>query len=412
MYGVLLIAILIVGGVFLALTLLIVGNKAWRETVTAWRRARRRELEPAVLGWAHGDEVSLIPVLGGETRWGDRRVLEEILLDHVQRVRGIEKQRLGRALDEIGYVDEYLNKLRNGRWWWRADAAEKLGLAGARRATSGLVSALRDPVYEVRLRAAKALGALGGVAAVRPLVSALREPNRWSTIRVADILATMGTEVVEELIDSFDGLERHARLAALDILARIRSLHSASWLEQQLGHVDPDVRARACHAVGSVGNPDSGPALMKALNDDEWPVRAMAAKSLGRIQHARAIDELCNALRDPQWWVRVNAAEALRLMAPAGVDALKRMLDDQDGYARHQAVLMLEEAGVVDEIVGRLADEELIATNGAVGFITKVVGIGQLGRLRELMETHADPRVRAFLARLVPVATESDTEVA
>jgi HEAT repeat protein len=406
MYGVLIATILTIGGVFFFLTFAIVANKAWREGREGLRRARRRVLEPGILSFAHGEDASVLPALGGRLRRRDRRVVEEILLDHAQRVRGVERDRLGLAMDELGYVDGYVAGLRSRTWWRRADAAEKLGIAGAVRATDRLVKALVDPEPEVRIRAAKALGLVGGRAAIAPLVHALSEPNRWSTIRIADILAGMKQDVVEELVAEYDGMNPHAKLAALDILGRIRSLSVVAWLRQRLRDPEPDVRARACHALGATGDPDSGPVLEKALADTEWPVRAMAAKALGRIRHLGAIPELSAAMRDREWWVRVNAAEALRLMEPKGIEALDRMLDDRDVYARHQAVLMLEEGGVLDRQVGLLSNPDGPEREAAESLVRRFVRVGQMGRLRELLETHPDVRVREALAAMLGLGAQ------
>lgn len=407
MHEILAIAILSIGGVFLGLAFLIVVNKALRET-RAWRERRRRSvLEPLLLDFVHGNEPSVRAALGRELRARERGIVEQVLLDHAQRVRGIERERLGKAVDELGYVDAYLRRLRSGRWWVRANAAEKLGLAGAARATPALAEALSDRESEVRIRAAKALGIVGGKASVRPLVAALNEPSRWSTIRIADILTSMGREVVDELLEGFDRLGLSGKLAALDVLARVHALRSCGWLEARLGDGEPDVRARACHALGAIGNPESGPALRRALADPEWPVRAMAAKALGRIHDADAIEPLCRALRDPQWWVRTNAAEALREVGPAGVAALEGMLDDEDHYARHQAVRILQEAGVVDERVGRLASTEAPGHQLAAGLVERLIRAGQTGRLDELSRVHPDARVRERLATMLAAGSAS-----
>lgn len=401
MQTVLVATILVIASVFLALTLLIVAAKAWRELRDNRRRARRRVLEPSILKYAHGAEASVLAALGGGLAEADRVVAEAILLDHVQRVRGIERERLCRALDELGYVERYLAALTSPRWWTRAEAAENLGLAGATRATGKLVAALDDDESEVRLRAAKALGLVGGRAAVLPLLKALAEPNRWSTIRIADILSDMGREVVHELMDAFPRLNRHAKLAALDILGRIHSLDAVPWLLQHLEDAEADVRARAAHAVGAIGVVDAAEPLRRALTDPAWPVRAMAAKALGRIHDAEAIPQLCAALRDREWWVRANAAEALRLTGPMGIEALEGMLSDEDRYAKHQACLMLDECGILDRRVAQLASSGAVK-DAAESVVTRFVQAGQTGRLRELAASHSEAAVRAALTRLLP----------
>jgi HEAT repeat protein len=404
MQGALVVTVFSIATLFLVLTLVIVLGKGWREVRDGSRRARRRVLEPLVLKYAHGTDASIFSALGGAIAKRDRVVVETILLDHVSRVRGIEHERLCRALDELGYVDRFLARLKASGWWRRAEAAENLGLAGAKRATAPLAAALADEAPEVRLRAAKALGLVGGRAAVLPLVNALTEPNRWSTIRIADILTGMGSEVVTELMDAFPKLNDHAKLAALDIFGRIHALAAVPWLLTRLGDPESNVRARAAHALGAIGVVDAAPALRSALDDPDWPVRAMAAKALGRIRDTEAVPALCAALRDREWWVRANAAEALRLAGPKGLEALERMLEDPDLYARHQACQMLENAGILERRVAELAAGETKRTAASL-FILRFVEAGQVDRLRELAATHGEANVREVLRHLLPPET-------
>ena len=99
-----------------------------------------------------------------------------------------------------------------------------------------------------------------------------------------------------------------------------------------------------------------------------------------------------------------RVAEALRLIGPKGIEALDRMLDDRDVYARHQAVLMLQESGELDrqvDVLGRPVGPEREA---AESLVRRFVRVGQVGRLRELQETHPDSRVREALAALLGIA--------
>ena len=67
MFFVLVYAIAGVFAVFSGLTLLIVLGKVWRESVEAYQRSRRREIEPAILAYAHADGASPLP--GGMAMW-------------------------------------------------------------------------------------------------------------------------------------------------------------------------------------------------------------------------------------------------------------------------------------------------------------------------------------------------------
>jgi len=394
--------ILTISGVFLILTILIVVNKAWRETQAALNTRRRRELEPKILAWVHGDEKTVRKALDGYPSSADRAVIEQILLDHIQRVRGIERERMARAMEQLGFIDTYIEGLESRRWWRRAESAEKLGLTTSKRAIQSLSRMLDDEMPEVRLRAAKALGQLGGVASARKLVRALNEPNRWSTIRVADILIGMGRKSIDTVIEAFPSLTREGQLAVLDIVGRVRPISATPWLLERAKDESANIRARACHALGSIGDPNVSKELIAAMRDEEWPVRAMAAKALGRMRVADAIPELGRALRDPQWWVRHNTARALCAIGPRGLAALEERVADDDAFAREQAILMLEEAGRVDERAGELVQEEAAARKAAKSLLEGIVAAGTTGRLRVLSREHPVEEVRRKLLALLP----------
>lgn len=398
----LIIAILSVGTIFIALTVTLVFAKAWREEQQRRAFMLRRELEPKVLTYARGNAPALAAILGGEVSGARRAVLEQILLEHAQRVRGIEHRKLSRAMDDLGFVDDLVAQLGSSRWWLRAEAAEKLGLSGVTRARDHLIPVMQDEVSEVRLRAAKALGELGGEASIREIVHALNEPNRWSTIRLADILTGMGRTVVDELTTAFDSLSLNGKLAALDILGRIRPLHVVPWLGRRMSDPEPDVRARTCHALGCIGDPHTTSLLIRALEDEAWPVRAMAGKALGKIASPEAIEPLCRAMHDKQWWVRSNSAHALVSMGTRGAEALERMLDCDDTYAAHQAVVMLEQMGVVDRrargLIGASGNDRVRAE----AFVKRLIALEQTGRLRALAGAAGSGELREVLLELLP----------
>ena len=87
------------------------------------------------------------------------------------------------------------------------------------------------------------------------------------------------------------------------------------------------VRYRAARAIGRVGLPEGGPALVAALADPEPEIRAIAAFGLGLLGNPAAAEPLIAALQDPSPLVQARAADALgRLPAPAAADAVRAMV--------------------------------------------------------------------------------------
>jgi HEAT repeat protein len=396
--------IIVVGsilGIFLALALWIIANKMIRDLWAYYCRKRRAVLEPIILKYINWEEGNLKDYLSGALKPFDRRVVEEILVTNALIVRGGAKEKLTKAFEDFGFIDLYLKGLRSTRWWKRAESAENLGIAGSRRAILPLADKIKDPVLEVRVRAAKALGQMKGTAAVKPLIGALSEPSRWSAIRIADILSNMGKQVVDELMECFEECPVHARIAAVDILGRIKSLDTLPFLIKKLSDENKDIRARAAHALGMIGDPSSCQSLIGALQDGEWPVRAMAAKALGRIKAPEGIEPLCQVLGDPEWWVRANAAEALKNMGERGIQKLFDMLDSPDKYAGQQAVLMLQESGHIDSYMEKLVSQNDVEKLAALELFKKIVGMGRTDLIDETSQKHPNPEVRKVLSELL-----------
>lgn len=337
------IAIMLLVGVLLALMLYIVLRRllvAWVHKLEQRRRAfLGKQLQP----WFRGEIETPPQVLGKLRRWPDRRVFVELCLQELPATDPATRERMVSWLEEHGHVDNWIAQLRHRNAWTREKAAELLGIVRPERAIDPLLAALEDEVLDVRMRAAAALGQVGGQRAREALIAALTDQNRWSTIRITDLLSRMGPVVGTELRQAFAGMGRGARLAAIDLVARVSADDSGEFLRQLLADEDIDIRARSAAALGRIGHRPSIPALLRALEDPAWPVRAMAAKALGEMQVADAVPRLCAALRDQEWWVRANSAAALRNIGPAGVEALERMRDDSDRFARDQARSALSE---------------------------------------------------------------------
>ncbi len=388
------------GSILVVLSLCIIANKARRE-IQERRAARMRwKLEPRILDYINGTGerlAALLPPLKGM----ERRVVEEVLLDNARFLKGKARERITAACEDLGYVHDRVRQLRNPRWWKRSEAAEKLAAMKSPRVAPDLIALMKDPVPDVRMRAARALGHLEARTSIKPLIEAFRDPDRWSALRIADILGGMGPEAAGELIESFATLPIRARVAAVDCLGRSRSHRAVPLLIKLLSDPDRDIRARAAHSLGLIGDPNFTPDLLRSLKDPAWPVRAMAAKALGKLGRPEAVPPLREALKDREWWVRINAAEGLRKMGEKGLTALVDAIEAEDRYARHAAVATLEGAGVLDQCVEKLASPDEKEREKALAFIRKIVAAERTGHLMQTAARHAQEKVREQLSRIL-----------
>jgi len=396
-YQAVVVSLFAIGGFFLLLLGIIIVSKGWRELVEAGLRRRRAELEPAFFKYAVGSGP-IEKFLPRALRSGERVLVEQIFFELGRVVKGSVAERARDAFERLRFVDHYLARIESRRWWARAEAAEKLGLMGSQKATGALIEHMNDPVPEVRVRAARALGNIRTSEALRPLVQALNDPGRWSAIRVAGILIGAGDEAVEILLEEFDRMPLYAKISAIDIFGRIRSLKAIALLRELVKDAEPDIRARAAFALGLIGDPTSAPHLAEALKDRAWAVRAMAAKALGRLKEEETIGALCAALGDQQWWVRTNAAEALKNKGENGVRALLQMLDSKDIYAAQQAVQMLQESGVLDSFVAQLGSPVNDERQRALEVMAKLVKLKRTDLLTEMAHNHPEVSIRQRLA--------------
>jgi HEAT repeat protein len=386
------------GGVLTFLFVFLVANKAIRELRERRAAALRRELEPKILAYVNGQGERLGPILAPMGAF-ERSVVEEILLDNARFLKGAARSRITTACEELGFVTARISQLRHPRWWKRAEAAEKLAAMKSPKSAPELIALMRDEMPDVRMRAARALGQLDTRTSIKPLIEALQDPNRWSALRIADILAGMGSSAADELSESFNTLPIKARVAAVDCLGRAKSQRAPVLLLKLLSDPDRDIRARASHSLGLIGDPNFTPDLLKALKDPEWPVRAMAAKALGKLGRPEAVPALAEALTDKEWWVRINAAEGLKSMGEKGLDALIGALSSEDRYARHAAVATLEGAGVLDQFVEKLGSADEQERETAMRFVQKIIAAERTDSLTQSAARHAQEKVREQLSR-------------
>jgi HEAT repeat protein len=248
----------------------------------------------------------------------------------------------------------------------RADAVAALGELAPERARTVIRASLYDTADEVRCEAVRALGALHDV---EPLAQSLRWLPREelsyelaletlaeagnsvppSTVLGAlvrredeELLGEQATQLILSLLDH-ESVEPTGvldmLLSALDDERGIvveRAAELLVWLAPD--SIEPLVieldsgrnPAMAAYVLGSIGDPRTLPALVRALRHEDPKVRKESAAALAELQDPAAVKPLLRATRDPEQSVRTQAGMALDGMGSTavivGVAALMRPL--------------------------------------------------------------------------------------
>ncbi len=250
------------------------------------------------------------------------------------------------GLGDARAIDPLRPMLADNAWYVRAEAARALGFVRAAGAAALLAPALDDPSGEVRLALREALAAQGVVAA-NAAIRALDSPSdrlRWQAAWALGRVAAADT--VDPLLRTLEDHSPTVRREAAVALARIASARPAKpenlveAVAGRLRHADPDVRMNAAWLLGELGTMRAAAPLVSALGDagSAW----MAAAALGTLGAPDVGVALARALRNDDARVRRAAARALDRLRDAGAaTALRGVLGDSDAEVRYWAAKAL-----------------------------------------------------------------------
>lgn len=177
--------------------------------------------------------------------------------------------------------------------------------------------------------------------------------------------------------------------------------HNARRLVQLLQSPDSKERLAAAAVLRDTHDRIAVPALIAALDDDDYRVRISAAVSLGALGSEAAAPALIRQLKRPR--ERPVAAEALgRLKSRAAVEPLIELLDDRSWEVRHDARRALGEIGDPAAIPALRAKERPFSwlIRDAIAQIERHVATREGKTLRPLARHRVERltgSVRAFL---------------
>jgi HEAT repeat protein len=253
-----------------------------------------------------------------------RKVVTALARSILPALRGEDRERVVDILEHEGIINISLAHAYARSPVRRANAAEVLGMSGAKRGVPQLKFLLVDPDADVRRTAARSLGLIGDPAAVTDLLRTLdRESVPLNTITMA--ILRIGAPAVGPLIDGCRDGGPRVRAVCAELLGLNGTMAAVPALTEALRGDDLlEVRIRAARALGKIGAPSSVDVLADVMRRDEpAPLRAVAARALGSIGGVRTISVLRDALDAPEHMVATNAAHALASGGASARDTLE-----------------------------------------------------------------------------------------
>ena len=216
----------------------------------------------------------------------------------------------------------------------RRTAVEQLAFFEAPEAASPLLASLSDDVPSVRAAAAATLARAEHPSRMDALVRALQDPDAW--VRFVTLKSLGAINAIGALDDVVDRLKHdpaaHVRLAAIEVIGRLRPPNALSILEP----------------------------LTRSSNED---IAQAAIAALGHVDQAEALTVLELMARAPQAWQRLAALEAMTLRAEANIPEMLQWVAavDASPNVALSAIDALARLGVREDGQGANATRALIA---------------------------------------------------
>ena len=385
--GPLTIALLGVGG----LVLLNLGTAVFVRVLLTYRRLRessartRMRMREGVAAFA----VEITDELPRALTTFERRLLRETLLETAHELSGSAFDRLAASFAERGFIAEAERSLRSRLLLHRVRGAEIIGELGGLDSVPALRKGLRDREPLVRFACAHALTRVGAEGLLDEVLAALAEGETvFSQGALAEVLLDSGPDSVTEL-RTLLGDPRHPqrRRLIVVVLGELRAFDAVPELIAALRDPDDELCARACHALGKIGDPESAEPLAAVAMDGGAPLvrahrRGRRLRADRRPAHAPT---LVDALDSEEWYPRNAAAAALVRLEDAGVAAVCSRVASLEPESVAHYWGLLDAAGRTEATIVRAAAGERRVRR----FVTAAARAGATARLEDNSSTRS-----------------------
>ncbi|NJR67299.1 MAG: HEAT repeat domain-containing protein [Synechococcales cyanobacterium CRU_2_2] len=184
---------------------------------------------------------------------------------------------------------------------------------------------------------------------------------------------------------------------------------SIDLLFEQLKHPNPNLRSRAMWELADLRDQTTIPRLISALGDEDVVFRRAAVKALGAIGVDAVPAIVESLLHSDDVTIRGSAAKALAQVAvnhpevafpPAGLDALKQGMADDNPVVHIASAMALGEVGVAAVEVLREAVTTTENLGLAVSALSALGGIPDERAAQTLKAIAQDPVAEPYLREI------------
>ncbi len=253
-----------------------------------------------------------------------RRVLLDVLVACAADVTGEASDRVVFLAYELGFVRELIERMKDRRWWIRAEAAQTLGILRARGATSALATALEDPNSGVRLQALRALLQVVGVEAFQAIFQSMRNLSTWEMMELSVSVKHHGPPVVPYLLDGLKARDMSIVELCIELLAEVGFVDGVQTLREMAAtYPNVAIRAKAVEALGRLGDGRSEKLLIDYLVNPYPQLRARSLGALRSVGTAAAVPALTQRMKDGPLEEKIAAARALAAAGESGRAVLR-----------------------------------------------------------------------------------------
>ena len=306
---------------------------------------QRRRVHSALIRFSgDGDRSALASALAPVPN----SVVADAGFEFLDLLRGGERDSVEAVFAEIGLPAFIRRRLRRGNEADRIHASEMLVSFPGEETVRSLNAALkRDRAREVRIAVAIALSTMGALPPLDDVLSMIGARGQRSR-RLIALLQSLPPERFEELAGYATQKDCPAfvRAAAVDALSLTGDYRFLPLFEKLAGDRAPEVAAAAIRALGRSGHPAASATLIAAMESRDWQIRAEAADAAGRIGLDDAIEHLSALLGDGEWAVRYAAGKSLQGLGTIGMEALRRIAEDEGSRSQRTASMVLAEGRV------------------------------------------------------------------